>query len=191
VLNNDTTVDSGALRALVEVVEADPRVGAVGSVIYDAGQPERVLTWGGGRLSLATGHTEDATGPSDRIDFLTGASLLLRAAALREVGTFDPSYFFTWEDVDLCVRLRERGWRLAVAEGSRVWHENGGTAPPLSPMRVREHVAGAVTFLRTHGRVPRLTSLPLLGHYALRALRRRDRGIWTAAWAGWRAAWKP
>ena len=167
VLNNDTTVEPSTLRALVEVAEADLRVGAVGSVLYDAAVPTRVLTWGGGHLSLATGHTRDAVGPADRIDYLTGASLLLRSAALREVGTFDERYFFTWEDVDLCVRLRAAGWRLAVAPSSRVWHENGGTAPPMSPLRVTEHAAGVVTFMREHSRAPRLTSLPLLGHYAL------------------------
>ena len=190
VLNNDTTVEPSTLRALVDVADADPRIGAVGSVLYDAAARSQVLTWGGGRLSRHTGHTSDATGPGDRIDYLTGASLLLRADALRAVGTFDERYFFTWEDVDLCLRLVAGGWRLAVAEGSRVWHENGGTTPPLSELRVTEHSAGGVTFMRAHSRVPRLTSVPLLGHYALTALRRRDRAIWTAAWRGWRRAWR-
>src|SRR6266446_4750067 len=45
-LNNDTTVDSRALGAMVDKAEADPKIGAVGSVIYSAGEPERLLAWG-------------------------------------------------------------------------------------------------------------------------------------------------
>src|ERR1017187_67190 len=50
-LNNDTKVDPSALRALVEVAEADGCVGAVGSIIYDMQHPRRIQAWGGGRVS--------------------------------------------------------------------------------------------------------------------------------------------
>ena len=120
VLNNDTVVEPATCGELLAVADADPRVGAVGSVLFDMAAPDRVLTWGGGSLGRWSGRTRDARGAGDRVDYLTAASVLLRGSALRQVGLFDPRYFFTWEDVDLCTRLVAGGWRLAVAERSRV-----------------------------------------------------------------------
>jgi GT2 family glycosyltransferase len=189
VLNNDTTVEPATLPALL-VAAADPRAGAVGAVIYDMAETERVLTWGGGRVGRWTGFTRDARGPGDRLDYLTGASLLLRATALDDVGSFDPRYFFTWEDVDLGLRLRRGGWRLVVAPDARVWHRWGGSAAPLGAVRMEHHANGLVRFMRSHSPVPVLTALPMLGWYALGALRQRDAGLWRAAWHGWMRGWR-
>ena len=189
VLNNDTLVEPATVRELLAVADADPRVGAVGSVLYDMASPQHVLTWGGGRLGRWTGHTRDARAESDRVDYLTAASVLLRSTALRQVGLFDSRYFFTWEDVDLSRRLVAAGWRLAVAGRSRVLHRWGGTLQPLSPRRFEEHAAGLVVYMRSHSPVPWITTVPMLGYYAITAVRRRRFELWTAAWRGWRSGW--
>ena len=189
VLNNDTRVAPASLRELVTVAAAEPRVGAVGAVIYDMARVDRVLTWGGGAVGRWTGRTRDARSGDDRVDYLTAASLLVRAEALREVGLFDTRYFFTWEDVDLCTRLRDHGWAIAVAERAQVWHRWGGTLAPLAPQRLREHAAGLVVYMRTHSPAPWLTTVPMLGYYAYTALRRREPALWSAAWKGWREGW--
>jgi GT2 family glycosyltransferase len=189
VLNNDTVVEPATVGELLAVADADPRVGAVGSVLYDMATPERVLTWGGGSLGRWSGRTRDARVEGDRVDYLTAASVLVRAAALRQVGLFDRRYFFTWEDVDLSTRLVAAGWRLAVAGRSRVLHRWGGTLQPLAPRRLEEHAAGLVVYMRTHSPVPWLTTVPMLGYYAVTALRRRRLELWTAAWRGWRSGW--
>ena len=189
VLNNDTVVEPSALSELLAVADADPGVGAVGSVLFDLADPHRLLTWGGGAVHRWTGRTRDARTASDRLDYLTAASVLLRAAAIRQVGCFDTRYFFTWEDVDLGVRLTHAGWRLVVAERSRVWHRWGGTLEPLAPARFEHHAAGLVVFQRTHSRAPCLTTLPMLGYYAASAGRHRRLALWRGAWRGWRAGW--
>jgi GT2 family glycosyltransferase len=189
VLNNDTLVDPGTVRELLAVADADPRIGAVGTVLYDMASPQHVLTWGGGRLDRWTGRTRDARAASDRVDYLTAASILLRATALRQVGLFDPRYFFTWEDVDLSTRLVDAGWRLAVAGKSRVLHRWGGTLEPHDPRRLEEHAAGLVVYMRSHSPAPWLTTVPMIGYYALTALRRRRLDLWRAAWRGWRSGW--
>jgi GT2 family glycosyltransferase len=189
-LNNDTTVEATTLQAMLDLATADERLGAVGSVIYDMASPERVLTWGGGRVGRRTGFTRDARSPADRMDYLTGASLLLRVAALDDAGTFDQRFFFTWEDVDLGVRLREHGWRIAVAEGSRVWHRWGGSLSAVSPLRMEHHASGVVLFMRKHSRAPALTTLPMLVWYARAAVRERSWTVLRAAWRGWRRGWR-
>ena len=189
-LNNDTTVEAATLPQMLDVAAGDDRIGAVGSVIYDMAAPDRVLTWGGGRVGRRTGFTRDARSPQDRVDYLTGASLLLRTATLDDVGEFDPRFFFTWEDVDLGVRVMEGGWRIAVAEGSRVRHRWGGSVAAMSPVRMEHHAAGVVLFMRKHSTVPALTALPMVGWYAVTAARQRSWAMFAAAWRGWRRGWR-
>ncbi len=132
-LNNDAIAERDALAAMLDVAERDESLGAVGSVIYHADHRDAVQTWGGGSVSLRSGRSLDATGPRDRVDYITAASALFRVEALRDVGVFDPRFFFLYEDTDLGVRLRDRGWRIAVAAAARVWHRGGGTVAALSP----------------------------------------------------------
>lgn len=189
-LNNDATVEPDTLTAMLDVAARDERIGAVGSVIYDAEHRDEVQTWGGGSVRARTGRTTDATTPADRVDYITAASALLRVAALRDVGCFDPRFFFLYEDVDLGVRLRGRGWRVAVATTSRIWHKGGGTSPALSPFRMEQHAAGLVLFLRKHSTTALVGSLPMLAYYAALSIRRRDAAIISAAWRGWRRGWR-
>jgi GT2 family glycosyltransferase len=188
-LNNDATVEERSLRALLDAASSDARIGAVGSVIYHADRPTEVQTWGGGSVSLRSGRTLDATSPGARLDYITAASALYRSAALREAGTFDPDYFFLYEDVDLGIRLRNHGWRIAVAPDSRVWHRGGGTVAALSPRRAELHATSWVLLLRKHANVPRLRSLTCLAYYGWLALRNRRFAIVRGAWRGWRHGW--
>jgi GT2 family glycosyltransferase len=128
-LNNDTQADAGALRAMVETAEADPRIGAVGSLIFDMSRPAQLQAWGGGYVNLWCARSSHCTQPTlgDKLDYLTGASLLLRCDALQNVGLLDERFFMYWEDADLCFRLRNAGWKLAVARDSRVWHKKNAS----------------------------------------------------------------
>lgn len=135
-LNNDTIVQPGALRAMVDCADSEPRIGAVGSVLLD-GSGQRVHEWGGSSLNRVLWTTTRLIRPvPGRLDSLTGASLLLRVAALLDVGLFDERYFFYLEDTDLSLRLTKQGWLLDVAPESRVRHVLGAT------------VAGATTGTR-------------------------------------------
>lgn len=127
VLNNDTQVAVDAFAALTRAATRDSSLGAVGSVLLD-GSGTRVQEWGGATVNRLLWTTRSLAGPSpDRLDCLTGASLLLRVAALREIGGFDERFFFYLEDTDLSLRLRRAGWKLAVASDSHVRHALGGT----------------------------------------------------------------
>jgi hypothetical protein len=81
------------------------------------------------------------------LDYLTGASLLLRARALAEVGLLDERFFLYWEETDLCFRLRAQGWRLGVAPDSRVWHRAPGASLRRLRQKDRHFNASAVRFL--------------------------------------------
>lgn len=187
-LNNDTRVEPGTLEALLAHARAHPDAGAVGACINDMDPPHALQTWGGGRVGMWRGHSRHFTAPvpDERVDYLTGASVLLRAAALRETGVFDPRYFLYWEDVDLCLRLRAAGWTLTVAPNAVVQHRLSSSTGEASPRKDELINASAIRFFRKHG--------PLGGWPAIaagvggRIARRLLRGDFEAARAVWRGA---
>ena len=65
--------------------------------------------------------------------WITGACLLVRRAAWEAVSGFDEAYFFYFEDVDLCTRLRMAGWSVLYRPEARVTHLGGGSDPLANP----------------------------------------------------------
>lgn len=137
-LNDDTVVDRGWLRTLVEAADTAPKqVGAIASVllnpdgtVQEAGS--RVLS-GAGTVQFGKGMTMTeavAAGLLSRrpIDYGSGAALLIRRSAFEAVGGFDPifepAYF---EDVDLCFRLKHAGWSTVLEPKAWVTHASGGS----------------------------------------------------------------
>src|SRR5512133_1609538 len=55
-------------------------------------------------------------------EHIPGCNMAFRAAALREVGGFDPRFRAAGDDVDMCWRLQERGWTLGFSPAALVWH---------------------------------------------------------------------
>lgn len=153
-VNSDATVDSRALSALVKVADQNPALGSVGSVLHEADKTGVIQLWGGGRVNLWLGLSRHQISPG-MPDFISGASVLLRRAALQEVGLFDDQAFFMyWEDTDLAFRLRVAGWQLAVADKSRIWHKESATLGKGSPLLDQYFTQSAVRFFRRHAPVP-------------------------------------
>jgi len=154
-LNPDAEIEPGAVAELVAVLEREPRCAAVGSLLLDPdGSPsgsafrfqgpmgELVR---GARvdamrrlLRLPSGLVEDA--PSGVVDWATGASLMLRTAALREVGLFDTGFFLYFEEVELMWRLNRAGWTVRHEPASRVRHV-GGAATGVRDGETRSRLA--------------------------------------------------
>jgi N-acetylglucosaminyl-diphospho-decaprenol L-rhamnosyltransferase len=85
-------------------------------------------------------------------DWVAGMFMLFRSDYLRSVGGFDERYFLYYEDVDLCFRLRERGFEIAVCPASTVIHD----ARRESRRNLRYalwHLRSAVRFLASHPRI--------------------------------------
>lgn len=134
-LNNDAIVAPGALAALVRFMDATPRAGACGPrLIWPDGRPQpfshgreptpaylvrRAFARRAGR------HLHHWAGERPRaVDWVAGTCLCLRAAALSEVGMLDEDIFMYFEDMDLCLRLRRRGWGVCFVPSVTVTHHN-------------------------------------------------------------------
>jgi GT2 family glycosyltransferase len=187
-LNQDTKVELRTLTAMVEKAEMDHRIGAVGSVIYFMDDPKRMQCWGGGYVDFLLGKSGHYLQPvdDDRVQFITGCSLLLRRTALDQIGGLDEGFFMYWEDVDLCFRLRRAGWRLAVAEQSRLWHKGYTSIGKGEVSSYRNFNASAARFFEKHAPIP-LYSFWV--GFSLRLAKRLVAGDWKkirATWIGMR-----
>ena len=187
-LNNDTLVEADTLSAMARTMAQSSAIGAVGSVIYDMDEPTRVQVWGGGQVQRWLGRARPLRAPGEPA-FISGASMLLRADALRQVGLFDAQRFFMyWEDTDLGFRLRARGWTLAVAPQSRVWHRLSASLGQGSAQLDAYFMCSAVRFLRLHAPCPPLAIASLTSTLLLK---RALLGHWhrvRAVWQGLRSA---
>lgn len=151
-LNNDTIVHENSLGRLVEVAEADDMIGAVGSSISDFKFPYNTQSWGGGRISFLFGRTWHLKRPG-KIDYLTAASMLIRSSIIQSVGIFDSKYFMYWEDVDLSIRIKKFGYKLAVADLSRVYHKESVSLGKENPLMDAYYNYSATRFFTKHSKI--------------------------------------
>lgn len=167
-INSDTTVDANALTELVRLADAQVFVGAVGSVLYEADRPDQIQLWGGGRVGLWRGFSRHQVSPAP-LDFVSGASMLLRREAIEQVGMFDVQTFFMyWEDSDLGFRLRQAGWQLAVAEKSRVWHKLSASLGQGSRQLDVYFTQSGVRFLRRYAPAPGVSIVMMVGRMLIK-----------------------
>ena len=94
-----------------------------------------------------------------------GASLALRTSALRDVGLFDDDWFLYYEDVDLCWRLRRRGWQVRYAPAAVARHEHSGSVGTRSDLHVFHDARNRLLTLAKNASLPLLVRT--VGRYPL------------------------
>lgn len=135
-LNNDTIPSPGWLDALVDEAEADPEIAAVGAkLLYPNGQVQHagvVIHQSGLPYHAYTGFdgAHPAVNRARDVTAATAACLLVRRADFEDLRGFDTGYRNGYEDVDLCLRLREHGKRIRYCPRSVVVHLESVTRFP-------------------------------------------------------------
>jgi hypothetical protein len=135
VLNNDTMVRSDTITHLVEVMEADPRIGMAGPRVYCADPADRVfaegsfILWSRGSIEHRGMFQSAAAGGAavESVDFLVGCGVLVRRALIEDVGLLDPHYYLNYEDVEWAVRARRKGFRVLYVPEAVMWHKVSAT----------------------------------------------------------------
>jgi len=160
-LNNDAFLADDAIERLVRVLEELPWAAAAGPTIVYDDRPERVWCAGAGislhdgsTWRLGDGETPRADGTPEEVSLLSGCALMLRRAALEQVGLLDERYFLYYEEADWCVRASTAGWKLLWVPGARVRHRvaastEAGDGLPVAPQ---------VTYYMTRNRLLLLAS---------------------------------
>lgn len=140
-LNADTVVLPGALRRLLEFMDANPRVGiAGGRPEYPDGEVQRSAFRfisvasefeNGARLGLVSRLLSAwvvAPPPSPvpvKVDWVSGVSMIVRRALFEDVGVLDEGLYTYFDDIDLCHRAGRRGWETWYVPESRFIHYVG------------------------------------------------------------------
>lgn len=140
-LNPDTEVRPGALRALVDFLQAHPRAGiAGGSFEVENGEVwPYAFRFPSIWSELASGlglrfvgellknrtvllHMSDRV---EKVDWLPGSSLLVRREVFEQIGLMDEGFFLYFEETDFCLRAARAGWECWYVPQSRVIHISG------------------------------------------------------------------
>lgn len=198
-LNPDTIVRPNALAALLAPLDGHPEVGIVGSYLENADGSFQHSVF---RFPSVIGEFVDGMrfAPLNRwlghrsvvhyvgakpgpVDWVSGASFLVRRAVLDGVGLLDEGFFMYYEEVDLCRRASRAGWTCWYAPESRVVHLVGQSDPEAARQATQRRFpryrfeARNYYLLKHHGRFR--THLANLLHWSAFAsfrLRRRLQG---------------
>jgi len=127
-LNNDTIPLRGWLRALVDAIDARPDCSVVGSkLLYPDGtiQHAGVVFNHSRQACHLYAHLPGDFAPANRareFQVVTAACMLVRREAFEAAGGFDEGFRNSFEDVDLCLRIREQGGRVLYEPKSVLFH---------------------------------------------------------------------
>ena len=138
ILNSDAFPDPGSIRILLDHLQASPQTGLAGSYIHGPdGDPHLTAfrfpsIWGelegAARVGAVSRMLEKHIVPlpipavTTRVDWLAGASMIIRREVLEAIGLFDEAFFLYFEETDLCLRAARAGWATDYVRASEVTH---------------------------------------------------------------------
>jgi len=143
-LNNDTVVQPDFASQLVAVAESDRSIGIVGPKMYFADPPDMIFAagslvlWDQGRLHhRGIWQRESEVGPlyaeaAEDVDFVVGCGVLFRREVVEQVGLLDLRYYLNYEDVDVCIRAHQAGYRVRYTPRAVLYHKVHAQSRALS-----------------------------------------------------------
>jgi hypothetical protein len=150
ILNSDVEVTEGWLKSPIDLMEADQQIAAIQPKILSYHQKTHFEYAGaaGGfidrfgfpfcRGRIFNELEEDRGQYDDSIDIFwaTGACMFVRASLFHELGGFDADFWAHMEEIDLCWRMKNKGFRIVYDPESTVYHVGGGSLPYESPRKL-------------------------------------------------------
>lgn len=155
VVNNDTEVDPRCIGTLVELMESDPRIGQAGPLVHD--RTTGRIGCLGGEIRWANAEPRQiGYGEHDRgqytaaaeVDYVPGTAVLVRRAALEEVGPMPEQYFLYFEDTAWSLRFQAAGWKTVVTPAASIDHWESSSTGPDSPMKLYYYVRNNLQFIQ-------------------------------------------
>lgn len=160
-VNPDATIQQGSLKTLVSALRSDPLLGSVGPLTLGDGDRLHLTqrrfprlrstyaqalglhhfasrsTWAGEVVQDPAAYSRPCAP-----DWLSGSCLLVRRAALEDVGGLDEGFFLYSEETDLFRRLRDQGWKARYEPKALAYHRGYGSAPweAVTPVLARSRV---------------------------------------------------
>lgn len=140
ILNNDTTVLSNCLEEMLKKFSRlDGKIGICGSTLVYHHNQKTVQAYGGSIYRPLTGtmqevgngntwpaHVDEAEIES-KLSYICGASMLVSAQFMKDVGLMEEDYFLFYEEIDWCTRAKKLGYKLGYASKAVVYHKEGAS----------------------------------------------------------------
>jgi N-acetylglucosaminyl-diphospho-decaprenol L-rhamnosyltransferase len=180
ICNPDLEVEPGANKALTEVLDGDDALGIVAprietpdgrlypsartfpDMVDAAGHAFLHFVWRDNPFSRRYKMLDwDHSTPGD-VDWVAGTYFMARRTAWDAVGGFDEDFFMYLEDVDLCWRMRDAGWRTRYEPAARVVHAIGRSTDQTPYRMIAEHHRSLLRYATKTMRGPRRALLPLI-----------------------------
>lgn len=175
VLNADTVVMPGSIRAARAYMDARPEVGLLGPRVCGRGGDTQqsffpfpgTLDWllennpigpALRRVPVARRRMLRYAKPTAprAVPWVLGAAMVIRRAAFDAIGGFDEAYFMYYEEVDFSFRLHAAGWAVHFAPAVVVQHVGGASTSQRRIAMIVQHHTSTVRYYRRHYRGPRL-----------------------------------
>lgn len=174
ILNSDVEVSPGWLTNVVATFEEDKLLSCFQPKILDYKERNRFEYAGGcggyidkygyafcrGRIFKELENDNSQYNDESEIFWATGACMIIRGEAFHSVGGFDGDLFAHFEEIDLCWRLKNAGWKIKVVPSITVWHVGGGTLDAASPFKTYLNFRNSLLVL--HKNLPKGIRFPTL-----------------------------
>ena len=147
-LNPDCVLEPDSVKRLLHTLEVFPEAGMAGGLLVDPDGTEQ----GGGRRAVPTPwrsfvrafglsrfadrwprlffdfylHSQPLPSEPIEVEAISGACMLVRRAAMDDVGLWDEGYFLHCEDLDLSMTMRRKGWKILFVPDAKIVHDKGG-----------------------------------------------------------------
>jgi len=169
ILNSDAFPDPGAIRALLDHLQTHPETGLAGSYIHGPDGAPHLTTFrfpsiasefeGAARLGPVSRWLCHRAVPvpvpdcTTRVDWLAGASLMMRMQVLEDIGLFDERFFLYFEETDLCHRAKNAGYHTDFVQQSSITHIGSASTGMKDWQSVPEYwfASRRHYFEKTHG----------------------------------------
>lgn len=163
ITNNDIEFSGNVLGPMLETLEKDAGIGAAGPMMHfpdgrlQMSYSNEPSLWNGWMERRRQRQSRSGSGFLYRqrmraariardVDWITGAFFAVRKDAFDAVGGFDEAYFMYFEDVDLCRRLRDVGYRIRYVPASAVVHFGGASHDSRGNDRPPAHMVGQLRY---------------------------------------------
>lgn len=129
-LNPDTRILPNSIAQLVDVFDSDEKIGVAGPLLVgESGDVEEEhygfrktpFSLVGSKLFRNRGKFAKLM----EVDWISGGAMMIRKDLFSELGGFDEKFFMYFEDVDLCLQAKKRGYRVVVDPKARIFHKGG------------------------------------------------------------------
>jgi len=155
-INADTVVHSGWLSKMLDTIESDDRIAAVAptnlrmgtNIIINKGCTFDYPSFNSIQIGLDEEYDPLDDTPTE-VTFVGGSCILFKKDILFEVCLFDQSYINGWEDVDICMTLRNIGYKIFHSDG--VIEHFGGFVRDLDPEYIEKVVKNKTLFIQKWG----------------------------------------